>query len=47
MKEYLYQQWIKCNAPKYWNLFDEWFGNLTPAQIMYFDAFSQGKKTIH
>ena len=45
MKEYLYNEWRLCNNSKYLHLFDEWYKNLTENQMLYYKAYSEGKKT--
>lgn len=43
--EYLKQEWKYNNHKKYQKYFDEWFENLTDVQILYFESFSNGKKS--
>jgi len=50
LKEYLYQEFKRSSHRKYQggkfkDLFEQWFSNITPTQIMYFNAYKQGKKT--
>ena len=44
MKEYLYNEWKLYNSSKYLHLFDEWYKNLTESQMLYYKAYSEGKK---
>lgn len=46
MKEYLWEQWQRCNNPKYYKYFEEWFKNMTDIQKQYAIVWSQGLKTI-
>lgn len=45
LKSYLWQQWSRCNIPKYYKYFEEWFAKLTDNQIEYFTAYMNGQKT--
>lgn len=45
MKEYLYKEWKYNNLTKYYHLFDSWFESLTKTQLMYYKAYSEGKKS--
>ena len=45
MKEYLWEQWQRCNNPKY-KYFEMWYNNMTDIQKSYAIAWSNGLKTI-
>ena len=45
MEEYLRNEWKMNVHPKYQRYFDEWYGNITETQRLYFDAYSKGLKT--
>lgn len=41
LKNWLKDEWVKNNHPKYQKYFDEWLKNLTFNQIMGFDKMRQ------
>lgn len=45
MKEYLWEQWKRCNNPKYYKYFEDWYKNITENQKIFFDCWSKGLKT--
>ena len=45
MKEYLRTQFTHSTIPKYYKYFEEWFANLTPEQLNYYEAYMNGHKT--
>jgi hypothetical protein len=46
MKEYLWEQWKRCNNSKYYKYFEEWYKNMTDIQKSFAIAWSKGLKTI-
>lgn len=38
IKTYLFYRFTEDNHPKYVKYFDEWYANLTPNQISYFNT---------
>lgn len=45
LKNYLQKEFDRSVHRKYRYLFEQWFGNLTDNQIMYYTAYMQGKKS--
>lgn len=45
LKEYLLKEWRFNNHIKYLGRFEEWYGNITEDQKMYYMAYADGKKT--
>ena len=46
VKKYLWEEFRRNNIPKFYKYFDEWVENLTEDQILFYGAYSEGKKTI-
>lgn len=46
LKEYLQNEWRRCNHARYQKYFEEWYINLTPQQIEFYTAYSKGFKTL-
>ena len=46
VKQYLWNEFKLNNNPKYYRYFEEWFNNLTEAQLLFYKAYSKGDKTI-
>lgn len=46
VKKYLWEEFRRNSLPKYYKYFDEWIENLTDEQILFYTAYSEGKKTI-
>lgn len=46
VKKYLWEEFRRNSLPKYYKYFDEWIKNLTDEQILFYTAYSEGKKTI-
>lgn len=46
VKQYLWEEFRRNNIPKFYKYFDEWIENLTEAQIVFYSAYAEGKKTI-
>ena len=44
VKQYLWTEFKFNNHPKYYKYFDTWIENLTENQILYYNAYSKGKK---
>lgn len=45
VKQYLWVEFKFKNLPKYYKYFDTWIENLTENQILYYIAYSKGKKS--
>ena len=45
VKQYLWTEFKFNNLPKYYKYFDNWLENLTENQILYYTAYSKGKKS--
>ena len=45
VKQYLWAEFKFNNLPKYYKYFDTWIENLTENQILYYNAYSKGKKS--
>lgn len=45
VKQYLWTEFKFNNLPKYYKYFDTWIENLTENQILYYIAYSKGKKS--
>ena len=45
VKQYLWTEFKFNNHPKYYKYFDTWIENLTENQILYYNAYSKGKKS--
>lgn len=45
VKQYLWTEFKFNNLPKYYKYFDTWIKNLTENQILYYNAYSKGKKS--
>lgn len=45
LKSWLWQEFNKNNIPKYYKYFEQWVGNLTYEQILYFTAYMLEQKT--
>ena len=45
VKQYLWAEFKFNNLPKYYKYFDTWIENLTENQILYYVAYSKGKKS--
>ena len=46
VKKYLWEEFRRISLTKYYKYFDEWIENLTDEQILFYTAYSEGKKTI-
>lgn len=46
VKQYLWHEFKLNNNPKYYKYFEEWFNNLTETQLLFYNAYSKGDKTI-
>ena len=46
VKQYLWEEFKRNNIPKFYKYFDEWIESLTEAQIVFYSAYAEGKKTI-
>lgn len=45
IKEYLYQEFCHSTVPKYYKYFEQWFSALTKGQLLFYNAYMNGKKT--
>ena len=45
LRQYLWTEFKFNNLPKYYKYFDTWIENLTENQILYYNAYSKGKKS--
>ena len=45
LKEWLMTEFNYSNLKKYRPLFEEWFKNLTPNQVLYYEGYMRGEKT--
>lgn len=43
--QYLWEEFRRNNIPKFYKYFDEWIENLTEGQMLFYTAYSEGKKT--
>ena len=46
VKKYLWEEFRRNSLPKYYKYFDDWIENLTDEQILFYTAYSEGKKAI-